>query len=517
MRDLFNEGQIDLRHWSNSGSNGYLSLGAGGLVMSGGTGKDGDTQLTWIDPIEMGGTLLLEANGITLGNGSSGVIAGFFTGGQRQNSCTAGFVVTAQQGTGAVSVQPMVLGSAAGTAYQINSSNQYALRIRIHCPECQRGLATFRSCGDNGAIASGGSWVAAPAQLQFEIQEFVNGVAGMPITLYDGRIENLPGTCVVLAASSINLHGTMRSFNLTNLGSGWVMTKPVNGSPATRRIGSSTQSAECHVESAGRLTFYPGFTPAAGEQIAVSYRARGRAVGRSVNTASQQALAQAGLPSVSSWIGTVINPAPRSSQDCRNAANVLQQAASSSGALWAGSYKCTRTEIDADVWPGDALHLNVPSAHLDAQVVVRAVTLTYHSSLPDLVNYAISFANDWADDLAIKTSKSVPDDAWLPAAIAPIFAPSLSNVTITEMNGAMVTINTGGSAPTGGGFEIRRCDNRFMPGADADLVMRSTQPTMTFQRVAASDRFYIRAYDGSNPPNYSEFSAALIFNLPLAV
>ena len=29
--------------------------------MNGGNGMDGDTQLAWIDPIEMGGTLLLEA------------------------------------------------------------------------------------------------------------------------------------------------------------------------------------------------------------------------------------------------------------------------------------------------------------------------------------------------------------------------------------------------------------------------------------------------------------------------
>ena len=56
----------------------------------------------------------------------------------------------------------------------------------------------------------------------------------------------------------------------------------------------------------------------------------------------------------------------------------------------------------------------------------------------------------------------------------------------------------------------------FIPGSDSDLVMRSSQPTMTFARHSAWDRFYIRMYNGSNPRNYSEFSAALIFNLPLA-
>jgi hypothetical protein len=46
-------------------------------------------------------------------------------------------------------------------------------------------------------------------------------------------------------------------------------------------------------------------------------------------------------------------------------------------------------------------------------------------------------------------------------------------------------------------------------------VMRSTQPTMTLLRIAANDRFFIRMFDGSTPPNYSEFSTALFINLPL--
>jgi hypothetical protein len=54
-----------------------------------------------------------------------------------------------------------------------------------------------------------------------------------------------------------------------------------------------------------------------------------------------------------------------------------------------------------------------------------------------------------------------------------------------------------------------------MPGEDPSLVMRSTQSTITFSRIAANDRFYIRMYNGSTPPNYSEFSTALFINLPL--
>ena len=130
----------------------------------------------------------------------------------------------------------------------------------------------------------------------------------------------------------------------------------------------------------------------------------------------------------STWIGSVTNPAPRSSQDCRNAALAIEQAAVSVSALWSGAYKCTRASLDADVWPGDALALNAPLTNLNAQMVVRSVKLTYTASYPDLVQYAISFANDWADDLAIKTSETVPADAWLPVAISPTYLPDLNGL-----------------------------------------------------------------------------------------
>ena len=169
----------------------------------------------------------------------------------------------------------------------------------------------------------------------------------------------------------------------------------------------------------------------------------------------------------------------------------------------------------ADVWPGDALLLNAPSTNLNAQVVVRTVKVSYRASYPDLVEYAITFANDWAEDLAIKTSATVPADAWLPAPIAPTLLANLNGLTVTALNGSTVTINTGVTRPTGGGFEIRRRDFAFMPGEDPDLVMRGYAAKHDLLAQSANDRFYIRMYDGATPPNYSEFSTALFINLPL--
>ena len=262
-------------------------------------------------------------------------------------------------------------------------------------------------------------------------------------------VTYLPGICLVVPASSINLIGTMRAVNLTNLGSGWVVSTPPNGGAYTRRVGTTAEAAECHLGRTGKLTFYTGCAPVAGEQIAVSYRTIGRAVGRAVNSASQQALAQAGSPAVAAWIGSVTRPPARSSADCRNAALVMEQAAASVSALWSGTYKGNRTSFAADVWPGDALLLNAPSTNLNAEVVVRTVKVTYSASYPDLVEYEIAFANDWADDLAIKTSATVPANTWLPAAIAPTVLANLAWPDGDRAERSTVTVNTGVTPPSG--------------------------------------------------------------------
>lgn len=70
IEELFHEPTVNETVWANTGSSGYLSLGAAGLMMQGGNGNDGQVVLSWIDPIEMGGTLLLEATGVALSPGA---------------------------------------------------------------------------------------------------------------------------------------------------------------------------------------------------------------------------------------------------------------------------------------------------------------------------------------------------------------------------------------------------------------------------------------------------------------
>jgi hypothetical protein len=148
---------------------------------------------------------------------------------------------------------------------------------------------------------------------------------------------------------------------------------------------------------------------------------------------------------------------------------------------------------------------------------VRAVTVQYAASVPDLVQYAITFSNDWANDLSVKTSRTVPADAWLPAAVSPTYLANVTGLTVTAITPVAVSVTTGLQAPSGGGFEVRRRDFAFAPGQDPDLVIRSVVSAFDIPRATESDRFYVRMYDGSTPPNYSEFSVGLFVNLPLSV
>jgi hypothetical protein len=499
--DGFDAPTLDRRVW-NGTDDTHFAMGDAGLEMSGGSGVEGATQLAWRDPVEMGGTLLLEAEGVMLQPGSTGVVCAFYSGGTAKSACVAGFEIAAAQGTGALTLQPLVKGVATGTPFTLEDGAQYTLRARVHCDEPQRLRNTYIAQGDAGVAKTGGNAVPAAAQVLLEAQPCVNGVLGMPVVLFEGAIDDVPAACTVVAAGSLNLRGSLRAMRLANLGSAWVTTAMAGEQMRARRVGSLAESAECVVERGGKLLFYAGFVPAAGEQIAVRYRSTASAVGR----------ASAG--DAAGWIGTVTRPRARSSADCRNAAAALLSSASTESALWCGTYRATQYELDGDVWPGDALELDAPWCGVRGQVVVRRVQLRVHASVPDCVEYAMAFANDWAEDLAIKTSAAVPADARLPAKANALFAPNLNAMT-ASVNGRTMAMNMNAAAPEGGGFEVRRRDGAFVPGNDPGLVARGSQQTFMLARGAAQERYFVRAFDGATPPNYSEFSAAVFANVPL--
>jgi len=513
--DLFEDLSVSEVNWNNVGGASIFTVSEDGLTANGGTGVDGAETCVWNSAIEMGGTLMLEARDVSISSGSSGVIAGFYTGLLTQDTCIAGFKVVTETGTGTVTIQPLVGGCAAGVTYTIKTTIAYILRMRVRCNEMERYQSIYRSYGDDGVVSFGGDVISMGGKVQMEIQAVTGSVEAIPVVLYDGEVPVLPPYCELVAFSSISMACSMRSLSLRSLGSIWVSSIPSGGGIASRRPGFIAGEADCHVLRSGKLVFYTGYEPAAGELVVVNYRTIQRSAGRAVNTSSQAALAKAGSPSVQAWIGSVTNPEARTSADCRSAAQALLAASSSASALWKGTLKVGSESVSADIAPGDVIQITDYPGQTNLRMIVRNVTITFTTNLPERYLYEIECANEWVEDLSITTSKTVPEDATYPVKALPTFVANLSGMSVSSIDGTSITLSMGVTAPSGGGFEVRRMDHSFHAGNDSDLVMRTTVSNLILAREAQMERYYVRMFDASTPPNYSEFSSAIIVDLPL--
>jgi hypothetical protein len=153
ISESFDQGVFNSLVWSVSDPGSHLGFGALGLAMSGGTGLDGQTTLTAIDAVEMGGTLV-EAGSLVLASASDGVICGLYSGATARANCFAGFNV--RQSGGSTLVVPYVNGAEVGTAFTALAGHAYTFRIRLHCVETQRVRQTYYAMVDDAVEAFGG-------------------------------------------------------------------------------------------------------------------------------------------------------------------------------------------------------------------------------------------------------------------------------------------------------------------------------------------------------------------------
>ncbi len=512
--DSFGGPAINSLTWLVTDPGSRLTLSAVGLSINGGNGLDGQTTLVAIDNVEMGGSLVLSAGGVQCTGSSDGYIACLYSGIIAKPNLFAGFHV--KQSTSGTVVTAVLSGVEAGASVPLTAGRAYTFRMRYHCREQQRVTSTYYVTGTTGPQSYGGSLLSAAADLVLEVQDTTGGINQTTVVLYDGHVLSAPATCVLAAVNSPALTGSVQTVELQQNGSLWVRSVPPGGSGLTRRLGPATIGADCRVTAAGRLEFYATSVPQAGELITVTYRTAGTSVARLANAASIAALNSAVVPGVSRWIGSVTAPRPRSSADCENAVLALLSIATNAGAAWAGKYSAVNLQQSGDVWPGDQLAVQSTALGITALLIVRKVDVTSHGTIPELLEYAIEFANDWAVDLSVKTSAAVPTGAWLPQ-VAAAMPSTVANVggLSAVVSTSQIAVNTGMTPPTGGGFEVRRVDWQFGPGSDGTLVMRTSAAVFNIAREAAIEQYFVRMYDGSMPPNYSRFSAEICASVPL--
>ena len=267
--------------------------------------------------------------------------------------------------------------------------------------------------------------------------------------------------------------------------------------------------------------------PAPGETIAVSYRGRQRAIARLADPASLAAEAAGGSVGTARWLGHVVQPPARSSQDCEAAAQAILSFAANRAAALSGSYEAVNPPTP-DIWPGDLLTLITQNQTLNA--MIRRVTLSQQGACPEALTYRLAFANDWAEGLGLKLSETIEADALIPSSAfdlvdaptgATLPAHNLANlpaVTITPASITSLTVDAGTAPPTGGGFEVRRRDGGFgsltTSTNSGDLVLRSPVRGFSLPIAASDEIFFIRMYDASTPPLYSRFSTAIVNHQP---
>jgi len=90
----------------------------------------------------------------------------------------------------------------------------------------------------------------------------------------------------------------------------------------------------------------------------------------------------------------------------------------------------------------------------------------------------------------------------------------LTSAAITQVTSTTADLDTGASAPVGGGFEVRWSDAGWGQYNEKNLAGRFTTQTFTLPRLAKVQNYFLRQFDASTPPKYSRFSAALHIDYP---
>jgi hypothetical protein len=149
---------------------------------------------------------------------------------------------------------------------------------------------------DGVVQAFGGGLVAAPMSVVFELQD-LGASSNTPATvLYDGSVVSSPSSCSFAAVNSLQLFGSIGYCRVTQTGSAWVVSTLPSGVKMTRLIGVAGEGVDCKISATGKVTFFAGRVPIAGELVTVTYRGQQRAVARMENAASVAEEAASGVP-----------------------------------------------------------------------------------------------------------------------------------------------------------------------------------------------------------------------------
>jgi hypothetical protein len=338
--------------------------------------------------------------------------------------------------------------------------------------------------------------------------------------LYDGVIADAPAFCTYALVNSPGLHCSIAFTRLVHPIDAEVRSALPSQNYRTRLVGPLSSGGECNIYSGPTLDFFSQHVPALNELVEVHYRGRGRAMVRVTNPASIAAQQRGIDDGVRGAVRHLQAPAARTSADCENAALALLSDNASHG--WAGTYETWSDFLPGgaqDIFPGDALSVNLPSRAAVFPAIVRDVEIIMQDLAGEHLRYKLSFADDAASTLSFRfdagrSTAALNLIAIANTAVGSTVLPDLTSAQITQVASTTADIDAGVAPASGGGIEVRYSDFGWGPYNDQNLAGRLTTQTFSLPRLAKVQDYFLRQFDGSTPPKYSRFSAALHVDYP---
>jgi hypothetical protein len=516
---------LDPTTWVVSDPNSAVSVVAQTLQVNGGTGLDGQTAVVFIEQVELGGAIELQHGDVSFNAASQGVIGGLYAGAVAVANCVAGFQVM-PNGTGS-NLQALINGSATGPVVATTAGHRYVLTTYLYSMEVYRAQETYHSSAHPAGSGWGGAAVPADVRFVLELQDIDPAnqatMAAPATVLFDGVIENAPGFCTYALVDAASMQCNIAYTYAAHISLAEVRTALPNASYVTQLVGSVSSGAECEISSSTTLDFFPAYVPSLNTLIVVSYRGFGRAAAEVVNAVSAASLASGADNGARGWMRMMETPSARTQADCENAALAILDDGVSTA--WSGTYETWSDFLPGaatDVFPGDAIAVNIPSRGAVFNAIVRKVTINVVDPTDDRGMYTIEFSNDLAQPLAyqdVANTATISLEDMPPrlatTQIGACYLANLIDAQITQVSATTVSIDAGMAPTAGGGIEVRLHDYGWGVANDRNLLGRFSTQTFTLPRLASTQNYFLRLYDSSSPPLYSRYSAALYVNYPL--
>ncbi|MGB7584284.1 MAG: hypothetical protein WBM11_05510, partial [Terriglobales bacterium] len=514
---------LDPTLWDLTDPANVVSVSGGTLQIAGGTGVDGGTIVQFVEQVELGGAWVMQHGDVQFNAASNGVLGGLYAGNISAAGCLAGFQIT-PSGTQS-SIQALLNGAVTGIALTTIAGHHYVLTTRLYSDEIYRRQQIFHSSLHPAGNAWGGAEITADVRVVLEVHDIDPTNPGSQVApstiLYDGVIDTAPDFCTYAPVNASDLQCALTFTRMIQAVDAEVRTALPGFGYTTRLVGPLSDGAECNITSTGDLEFYTPYVPAANQAISVHYRGEGRALAWVINPASIAAQQRGFDNGDHAAVRHIQEPPPRTSADCEIAALAILD--DSCGPAWSGEYDTWSDFLPGnatDIFPGDALSLNMPSRAAVFSAIVREVDVEVRDIQDERSYYKIKFANDAASPLAFEFEASLITSQLdvtqiTSAQVGTNYLPDLTDAEVTVVGSTTINVDAGVAPPSGGGFEVRWSDAGWGQGNNRNLVGRFANQTFTLARLSQIQDYYLRQYNASSPPLYSRNTTALHVDYPL--